>query len=86
MGQTAINPLQQLNLFEVAPTLPPPPKKGERCKNCKHLTRNNWNSNLKYCTKQRGRTKHQRYKKIKANDAACMFFEPIENAKLFIEK
>lgn len=80
------NNINQLSFFEVAPTIPPKPQKGMRCKNCKFMTRNNWNSNLKYCTKQRGRSVINRYKKIGANDAACMWFESIANAKLFIQE
>lgn len=70
--------LQQLNLFEPV-EIKPLPKPEKRCKGCKFLIRNNWNRNIKYCTKQRGKGTSTGWKKIKSNSAACQLFEPIEN-------
>ena len=64
----------QLNLFELNPTSLPPLPIGKSCKNCVHLIRHQYNKNMKYCGLKRQRGTAYGFKKIKANDRACMLF------------
>jgi hypothetical protein len=59
-------------LFDIPPT--PPPKPENRCKNCVHMYKHEYND-TKYCRKQKGRNTSYGHKKIKANDPACPLFE-----------
>jgi hypothetical protein len=55
--------------------LPPEKYTGKQCRDCIFMTGNQWNSSLKYCQKQKGRTKFQPLKRIKARDKACPLFQ-----------
>jgi hypothetical protein len=57
-----------------------PAKPLHRCRSCKHLVRNMYNSNLKYCELQRSNRTPGGLKKIGSNDAACHKYESIKGS------
>lgn len=57
---------------------PPPAKPLHRCRSCKHLVRNMYNENLKYCSLQRSTRTPCGLKKIGSNDPACHKYQPIK--------
>jgi hypothetical protein len=69
--------MQQLNLFEPPPVVKPN-KQRQRCKNCTHCYRHQYNNSF-YCKAKKQKGTAYGHQKIKANDFACIAFLNIDN-------